>query len=67
MVLTFVIVFPLVVVGTWAFTDVWRYPSIIPQQFGLKFWYQTLARYDVWEALGTSLETVLRRDRRFRR
>ena len=29
--LTFVIVFPLVVVGTWAFTEVWRYPSIIPQ------------------------------------
>lgn len=55
-VLTFVIVFPLVVVGMWAFTEVWRYPAIIPQQFGLKFWYQTLSRYDVWEALGTSLK-----------
>ena len=40
----------------WAFTEVWRYPAIIPQQFGLKFWFQTLARYDVWEALGTSLK-----------
>jgi len=56
LVLTFVIVFPLVVVGLWAFTEVWRYPAIIPQQFGLKFWFQTLARYDVWEALGTSLK-----------
>jgi len=55
-VLTAVIVFPLVVVGGWAFTEVWRYPSIVPQQFGLKFWYATLARYDVWEALGTSLK-----------
>ena len=51
LVLTFVIVFPLVVVGMWAFTEVWRYPAIIPQQFGLKFWFQTLARSDVWEAL----------------
>ena len=25
-VLTIVIVFPLLVVGTWAFTNVWRYP-----------------------------------------
>jgi putative spermidine/putrescine transport system permease protein len=55
-VLTFVIVFPLVVVGMWAFTEVWRYPAIIPQQFGLKFWFKTLSRYDVWEALGTSLK-----------
>ena len=46
-VLTLVIVFPLLVVGTWAFTNVWRYPSVIPQEFGLKFWYQTLARADV--------------------
>jgi putative spermidine/putrescine transport system permease protein len=54
--LTTVIVFPLVVVGGWAFTEVWRYPAIIPQQLGLKFWYATLARYDVWEALTTSLK-----------
>jgi putative spermidine/putrescine transport system permease protein len=54
-VLTIVIVFPLVVVGTWAFAEVWRFPALIPQQFGLKFWNQTLARADVWEALRTSL------------
>lgn len=53
--LTAAIVFPLAVVGGWAFTEVWRYPAIIPQQMGLKFWYATLSRYDVWEALGTSL------------
>lgn len=54
-VLTLVIVLPLVVVGTWAFTNVWRYPSVIPQEFGLKFWYQTLSRADVWSSITTSL------------
>ena len=54
-VLTLVIVFPLIVVGTWAFTNVWRFPSIIPQEFGLKFWYQTLARADVWNSITMSL------------
>ncbi|MBY5583982.1 ABC transporter permease [Rhizobium leguminosarum] len=53
--LTLFIALPLVVVGTWAFTEVWRYPSVIPQQFGLRFWGQTLARPDVWDALFLSL------------
>lgn len=53
--LTLVIVFPLVVVGTWAFTNVWRFPSVIPQEFGLRFWYQTLARADVWSSISMSL------------
>lgn len=50
------IVLPLLVVGTWAFTDVWRYPSVIPQQFGTRFWSQTLSRADVWAALTLSLQ-----------
>ena len=50
-VLTLVIIFPLLVVGTWAFTNVWRYPAVIPQEFGLRFWNQTLARADVWSAI----------------
>jgi putative spermidine/putrescine transport system permease protein len=54
-VLSFVIVFPLLVVGTWAFTEVWRYPAVVPQQFGLRFWNQTLERADVWAALTLSL------------
>lgn len=53
--LTLFIALPLIVVGTWAFTEVWRYPSVIPQQFGLRFWSQTLARSDVWDALFLSL------------
>lgn len=54
-VLTIVIVLPLLVVGTWAFTNVWRYPSVIPQEFGLRFWNQTLARADVWSSITMSL------------
>ncbi|MBU1307641.1 MAG: ABC transporter permease subunit [Alphaproteobacteria bacterium] len=54
-VLTLVIVLPLLVVGTWAFTNVWRYPSLIPQEFGLRFWNQTLARADVWSSISMSL------------
>jgi putative spermidine/putrescine transport system permease protein len=46
---------PLLVVGIWAFTNVWRFPSVIPQEFGLRWWYTTLARPDVWSALSTSL------------
>ena len=53
--LTLVIAVPLLVVGTWAFTEVWRFPAVIPQQFGLRFWSQTLERADVWDALFTSL------------
>ena len=42
--LTVAIVGPLLVVGTWAFTEVWRFPNVIPQQFGFRFWGQTLGR-----------------------
>lgn len=55
-ILSAAIVLPLVVVGTWAFTEVWRYPNVVPQQFGLRFWNQTLTRPDVWAALTLSLQ-----------
>ncbi|UXT52420.1 ABC transporter permease subunit [Agrobacterium tumefaciens] len=59
--LTVAIVGPLIVVGTWAFTEVWRYPNVVPQQFGFRFWGQTLGRSDVWNALMLSfrLTTVV--------
>ena len=58
-ILTLVIILPLLVVGTWAFANVWRYPSIIPQEFGLRYWSQTLARPDVWSALTTSVSLAV--------
>src|SRR4029453_15857416 len=57
--LTIVIIYPLLIVATWAFTNVWRYPAVIPQEFGLKFWNQTLARADVWTSITTSLSLAV--------
>ena len=54
-ILTIVIIFPLLVVCTWAFANVWRFPNVIPQQFGLRYWHDTLARADVWNALWISI------------
>jgi putative spermidine/putrescine transport system permease protein len=54
-VLSLAILFPLFVVGTWAFTNVWRYPSVIPQEFGIRYWNMTLARADVWTSITMSL------------
>jgi len=53
--LSLIIVVPLLVVGIWSVSNVWRYPSVIPQQFGLKFWYATLGRVDVWSSISMSL------------
>lgn len=55
LVLSVVIVFPLLVVVTWSFADVWRYPSVIPQEFGIRYWQMTLARADVWTSITMSL------------
>lgn len=47
---------PLFVVGIWSITNVWRYPSVIPQEFGFRWWQTTLARPDVWSAISMSLQ-----------
>lgn len=49
------ILLPLVNVAIWAFTEVWRYPSVIPQKFGFRFWADVLGRGDVHLAMTTSL------------
>jgi len=53
--LSVAIIFPLLVVITWSFTEIWRYPNVLPQQFGFRFWDQTMGRADVWAALTLSL------------
>lgn len=55
LVLTFVIICPLIVVGIWAFTNVWWWPSVLPQEMGLRYWNMTLARHDVWTSITTSI------------
>lgn len=54
-VLLIVVIGPLMTVMLWSVADVWRYPALVPQEFGLRFWHSTLARADVWTALRTSL------------
>ncbi|MCX5496731.1 ABC transporter permease subunit [Kaistia dalseonensis] len=49
------IVLPIAGVFLWAFAEVWRYPSILPTQWGFRFWGMMLGRADVWEAFRTSL------------
>lgn len=53
-VLTLVILLPLVVVAAWAFSNVWRYPAVLPQEIGLRYWKLTLARADVWNSISMS-------------
>ena len=57
--LTIIIGLPLITVAVWAFSEVWRYPSLIPQKFGMRFWFQTMARLDVWDALFMSLRLTV--------
>lgn len=58
-VLTLAIIVPIIVVATWSFANVWRFPAVIPQQFGLRFWSQTMARADVWNSITMSLSLAL--------
>jgi len=53
--LSLFILTPLVNVAIWAFTEVWRYPAVIPQKFGFRFWGDVLSRGDVRLAMTTSL------------
>ena len=43
-VLFIVIVGPMLTVVLWAFAERWRYPSLIPTQWGFQFWADTLSR-----------------------
>ena len=55
LVLVILIIGPLLSVFLWAFAEVWRYPSLLPTQWGFRFWDMTLGRADVWSGLRTSL------------
>jgi len=58
-ILALVILGPLYSVVLWAFAERWRYPSLIPNEFGLKFWEQTFSRADILEALPFSIVLAL--------
>lgn len=49
------IIAPMISVFLWAFAEQWRYPSLLPTQWGFRFWEQTFQRADVLRALPLSL------------
>jgi len=57
--LAIVIIGPLVTVVLWAFAERWRYPSLVPTQWGLSFWEETLGRADVTTAFPLSIGLAL--------
>lgn len=46
---------PISTVFLWAFTERWRYPSLLPTEWGIKYWAQTLSRADIGSALPLSI------------
>ena len=49
---------PLLTLLFWAFTDEWRYPSILPQSFSLRWWDWVLTNGDVGSAVRYSFITA---------
>jgi putative spermidine/putrescine transport system permease protein len=49
---------PLLTLVLWAFTDEWRYPSIVPQTFSLRWWDWVLTNGDVGTAVRNSFITA---------
>ena len=49
---------PLATLLLWAFTDEWRYPSILPQAFSLRWWDWVLTNGDVGTAVRNSFITA---------
>ena len=54
-VLFVVIIGPMLAVVLWAFTIRWQFPSLIPTQWGLSYWTETLSRADIKTALPLSI------------
>jgi putative spermidine/putrescine transport system permease protein len=50
-----VIIGPMLSVVLWAFTEQWRFPSLLPTQWGLGYWSETLSRADIKTALPLSI------------
>lgn len=53
--LVIVIIGPISTVFLWAFAERWQYPSLIPTQWGLSYWRETLQRADIIKALPLSI------------
>ncbi len=49
---------PLATMVIWAFADVWRYPSLLPQAYSLRWWQWVFANGDVTQAVLYSITTA---------
>ncbi len=49
------IIGPMLSVILWAFAEQWRYPALVPTQWGLSYWQETLSRADLDTALPLSI------------
>ena len=57
--LAIAIISPLITVVLWAFANVWRFPSLVPTEWGVDFWEDTLSRADLTAALPLSILLAL--------
>ena len=48
---------PMLNVFLWAFTQRWRYPALLPTEWGIRFWADTFARADIVQGFITSIYT----------
>jgi putative spermidine/putrescine transport system permease protein len=46
---------PILTVVIWAFAEQWRYPNLLPAQWGFRFWREVFSRESILAALSTSL------------
>jgi putative spermidine/putrescine transport system permease protein len=53
------IIGPMLSIVLWAFAEKWQYPSLIPTQFGFKWWAETFRRADIHKALPQSISITL--------
>jgi putative spermidine/putrescine transport system permease protein len=53
--LIFFIIGPISTTVLWAFAERWRYPSLVPTTWGLKYWPETLSRADIGAGLPLSI------------
>jgi putative spermidine/putrescine transport system permease protein len=49
---------PLLTLIIWAFADVWRYPSVLPQSYSLRWWQWVFENGDVGKAIFYSFTTA---------
>ena len=53
--LAIIILGPMLTVILWAFAERWRYPSLVPTQWGVSYWAETFSRADILSALPLTL------------